>query len=354
MTRIESAYKKHIQEKTVAAQRLLDQASYGNLLGSIIPSPIKDGYRNRTKFKIFGQGDRFELRGMDPIKGEVPSEQALWILPSWGRDIFCSVADIIRSMSRTHRIDGFEIQLAHGRKEAHITLSVRRTETLAYAEISRVLLKEIPGLKGVAIPSQKDDFGDVFLKHCISNIDFLAHYNAFFQSNFHLTPRLMEKIKTELTELTYGNIIDLYCGVGLISLYLDEKAHKIIGVDSNRSAVESACENAQRLRFTDTFFICQSVEKLIQRADFCSQDIVIIDPPRSGCPASVISGVAAREPKNVCLVSCALETHVRDLVRWEKEGYIAISLTAFDMFPFTEFLETVTLLKKNKNQIYQS
>jgi 23S rRNA (uracil1939-C5)-methyltransferase len=73
---------------------------------------------------------------------------------------------------------------------------------------------------------------------------------------------------------------------------------------------------------------------------------VLINPPRSGCPPKVINAITSRNPNHVLLISCSLKTHAIDLVMWKKGGYEILSLKAFDMFPFTDFLETVTVLKR--------
>jgi tRNA/tmRNA/rRNA uracil-C5-methylase (TrmA/RlmC/RlmD family) len=344
----ERAYNIHLEEKTSVMSEVLEGVGYGHLCTEIIPSSLKDGYRNRAKFKIYPRNGRIELRGTDPIQGEVFYGDALWILPEWGRELVTRIAEIISSKFQAFPVDGFEIRLTHGREEAHTLLSVKRTHSLDYSEFSSTLLTEISELKGVAIPSQKAEFGRSFLNHKILDTDIRAHYDAFFQSNILLTPDLVEEVRDSCRQSLSAKMLDLYCGVGLFSLLSGKKERKIKGVDSSRKAIESAQKNADRLGLKNASYVCSSVQEYFQKHDVGSQDIIFVDPPRSGCQAQVISMIASLKPEKICLVSCAIDTHVRDLFQWKKEGYTAESLRAVDMFPFTEFIETVTLLNRQK------
>jgi 23S rRNA (uracil1939-C5)-methyltransferase len=75
-------------------------------------------------------------------------------------------------------------------------------------------------------------------------------------------------------------------------------------------------------------------------------DLVLFDPPRSGCPAGTIRAAAAKKPREVCVISCFPQTQLDDLEVWRSVGYSLRRMSALDMFPFTEFLETVSLLEK--------
>ncbi len=342
---LERAYCKHLEKKTSNLRELLEGIGYGHLCTEIIPSSLKDGYRNRAKFKIYARKTNVELRGTDPIQGDVFFEDALWILPEWGRSLVISIVEILSSMFLEFPVDGFEIQLTHGREEAHTLLSVKRAHSLDYSELSDTLLTEIPELKGVAIPSQKAEFGQSILNHNILDTDIRAHYDAFFQSNVCLTPGLVEDVRASCP-VSLPKMLDLYCGVGLFSLLSGSKERKIEGVDNNTKAIESAQKNAASLGLKEASYVCLPVQEYFQQQDVERPDIVLVDPPRTGCEAQVISMIARLKPERICLVSCAVDTYVRDLSQWKKEGYTAESLRALDMFPFSEFVETVTVLNR--------
>jgi len=352
MRHLKKAYFSHLQEKTKIMQSLLEESVCANLCRSIVPSPLDDGYRNRAKFKIFGAGEDLVFRGTDPVLGDVPFEESLWILPEWGRTIAGRTGDFFRYEPFGCHVDGFELQLSHGRREAHLTLSVKADVRGDFDGLVKTMLEEITGLVGIAIPSKKIEGGERFLRHRLLGMDVFAHFAAFFQSNLHLTPELVQTVGSFFEGNRFCHLDDLYCGVGLFSLFLGNYAEEIIGVDSSKRAVESARLNAEKLDLRHARFINTSVDSHIEdqfeKKSCIGGGLVLLNPPRSGVSLPVIEAVASYGVESVGLVSCSLETHVRDLFYWKKAGYAIESLTAFDMFPFSDFIETATLLKRIK------
>lgn len=311
-----------------------------------MPTVLERGFRNRAKFKIFGTSRKLEVKGTDPLSGEISASEAIWILPGWGRKLVADTIGVISQNLHRYWIDGFEVQLTHGDRRAHLTLSVKRSKSRSYAKLADLLLSEISILKGVSIPSQKSDFGESYLFHAIFGKKFFSHHAAFFQSNLQLTPRLLGDVQKKSQEIGFRRIIDLFCGVGLFSLFLSRNDTEIIGVDNNKRAIESARRNADYHGISHASFIYSSAETYTHRARLFPDDFVLIDPPRSGCPNSLIETIAKHSPCYVCSVSCCLKTHTRDLKEWVKRGYSILSFSAFDMFPFTEFLETAAFMAK--------
>jgi 23S rRNA (uracil1939-C5)-methyltransferase len=346
MQSLGTLYKKHLETKTRWMVAQLDGIGLAHLCSKIIPSLISEGFRNRAKFRVFHGKNEVSVVGTDPIDGSVEFDKSLWILPNWSKKIVRNVVAFIQKDHKDFVVDGFEIQLAHGKKNVHTTLSVKRSVIHSYQDLALALLTNIPEIVGVAIPSQKLEVGETHLDHSIGGKDFCAHYASFFQSNLHLTPELLEYVSRISKKLAFQKILDLYCGVGLLSLSVGEKDTKIIGIDTNRMAVESAQKNADRMGFRLAKFSVSSVDRSIRTTEIDTNSLVLANPPRSGCPPTVINAIASQNPHHVLLVSCSLKTHVLDLAEWKKCGYEVLSFKAFDMFPFTDFLETVTVLKR--------
>jgi len=346
MQLLEDFYKRNLEMKTQWMVDLLDRVGLSHLCNNIIPSPLSGGFRNRAKFRVFYDGYRIRVEGTSPSGGSVDFEKSLWILPHWSRQVVRQIVAFIRKNRRDFVADGFEIQLAHGKKNAHITFSVARSITEFYDGFAGDLLRKTPEITGVAIPSQKLEVGDTFLVHSIGDKDFHAHYASFFQSNLHLTPELVAHVCRTSAELAAPGIFDLFCGVGLMSLSAGDKNIPILGIDINRKAIDSAKINAGCMGFRSANFNVSSVEQFVQSPEIGNDSLLIINPPRSGCSSNVINNIASRSPNHVIIVSCSLKTHVPELAAWKKNGYDAISMKAFEMFPFTDFLETVTVLKR--------
>jgi tRNA/tmRNA/rRNA uracil-C5-methylase (TrmA/RlmC/RlmD family) len=285
------------------------------------------------------------IEGTDPYKGTVPFEQALWILPDWAGQIVRRMVTYRENNKNDFPFDGFELQLTHGRQQAHAIISVKRVSSESFEVHAKDLWKSIPELIGVAIPSKKVELGEVCLDHLLLGKSFLAHYNSFFQSNLSLTPRLLSGVALEAKRIDFESITDLYCGVGLLSLSFAKKDTRIVGVDSEKMSVDCALKNALRLGLESTAFKKSTVENFVKNDQFRPDGLVIVNPPRAGCDSSIITSIAQQKPSDIILVSCYLETQVQDLKLWIENGYKVVSISAYDMFPFTPFLETITRLQ---------
>ncbi|UCE41833.1 MAG: class I SAM-dependent RNA methyltransferase [Candidatus Aminicenantes bacterium] len=343
---LQTNYTRNLIVKTERLKLGLAEISHEHLYSALIPTPITKGYRSRAKYKVFGNPKSFSIKGTDPICGEVPYEDSLWVMPSWGRKLVVQVVEIISDKLTHFWVDGFEVQLAHGNKHAHITLSVKRQDRKSYAELAEFMLDKISSLEGVSIPSKKQDMGKSYLLHTIDKKKFYAQYAAFFQSNASLTTKLVKEVTYQCEKLDFYRILDLYCGVGLFSLSIAENTTPVLGVDINKRAIDSARLNARKMDLGQVSFICSPVENFLQSASIGTNDLVIIDPPRSGCPESLIHIVSERKPDFICSISCALPSHIRNLKQWMRNSYDVQSITALDMFPFTEYLETVVFLQR--------
>jgi 23S rRNA (uracil1939-C5)-methyltransferase len=343
---MEKAYQRSLEDKARSLHAGLDRLGYGPSRPRIIQAPLTDGFRSRAKFKIFREQETQRVCGTDPAAGEVPVEDMLWILPEWARRVVKQLQETFLSGFDEFPVDGFEVKLSHGRQEAHLTLSVKRGQGKGYASLSAELLSCIPEIRGVAVPSRRESFGNQWIRHRLGSREFIAHYSAFFQSHPGLTLPLLHEVQKISGGSEARGIVDLYCGVGLFSLFLGSSDTPILGVDNHPRAVDSAVSNAEQMGFPRARYVCAAVESQISMIEIRPQDLVLLDPPRSGCPAEAIRAIAALNPREVCLISCFPQTHFIDLEVWRSAGYCLRRMSALDMFPFTEFLETVSLLER--------
>jgi tRNA/tmRNA/rRNA uracil-C5-methylase (TrmA/RlmC/RlmD family) len=345
MQSLDTLYRHHLETKNQWMIGLLEGIGFSHLCRKILPSPLKNGFRNRAKFRVFRDKKVLSVEGTDPLDGSVEFEKSLWILPDWSQKVIRDLVAFVQKNSEDFLADGFEIQLAHGQKNVHTTFSVNRSITASYQDLAAKVLAEIPGVVGVAIPSQNLEVGETFLVHTIGDKNFRAHYDSFFQSNLYLTPDLVAHVDRMCKETAIREIIDLFCGVGLLSLSTAKKNTPIVGIDTNRMAIASAQFNADAMGFCSAKYFISPAERFVKHAEIGTKSSVFINPPRSGCTLSVINGITSQSVEHIIIVSCSLKTHILDLAEWDKKGYEIVSLKAFDMFPFTDFLETVTELR---------
>ena len=160
--------------------------------------------------------------------------------------------------------------------------------------------------------------------------------------------KLYEKA-AEYADLTGSEtVLDLYCGAGTIGLYLASAAKSVIGVEVIPEAVADARENARINGIENAAFICADAERAAEKilSEGVRPDVIILDPPRKGCPPELLEAAAKLAPGRIVYVSCDPATLARDCAIMLEKGYEVTKLCPVDMFPRTAHVECVALLSK--------
>jgi 23S rRNA (uracil1939-C5)-methyltransferase len=170
---------------------------------------------------------------------------------------------------------------------------------------------------------------------------------SFFQVN-PVQTRALEACITRYAALSGAEtVFDLYCGVGGLGLRCAKEARRVVGIETSKSAVLDANRNATLNGAVNAEFICGRAERalpeLLTRE---TPHVVILDPPRAGCRAELLSAVASAAPARVVYVSCDPATLARDVKLLTACGYDFAEATPIDMFPHTASAETVALLRR--------
>ena len=196
-------------------------------------------------------------------------------------------------------------------------------------------------------------WGEDFLMDTLCGNTFRLSIPSFYQVNPPQTQVLYGKA-LELCGLTGGEtVLDLYCGIGTISLMLARQAARVIGVEVVPSAVEDAAENARRNGVTNATFFCADTGEAAARllSEGVHPDVICVDPPRKGLHEEVPALLAALAPHRIVYISCDPATLARDLARLIPHGYQPVQAVAVDMFPRTSHVETVVLLSRPKSTL---
>lgn len=178
---------------------------------------------------------------------------------------------------------------------------------------------------------------------CGAEYEISAH--SFYQINHTQTEKLYKKALEYADISKDDTVMDIYCGIGTISLYAAKKAKKVIGVEIVPQAIADAKENAKRNGIYNAEFYCADAEELVPRliSKGISPDVVILDPPRKGSDESTLSAIKKAKPERVVYVSCNPATLARDL-KFLEDAYKVTKVSGVDMFPNTNHVETVALL----------
>ena len=157
---------------------------------------------------------------------------------------------------------------------------------------------------------------------------------------------LYEKGLSLLGDISDKTVFDLYSGIGSISLFLAQKAKKVIGVEIVPEAVEDARENARRNGFQNAFFhtgdAFEVTDRLIKEGE--KADICVVDPPRKGCSPELLDTLLNMHPEKILYISCNPATLARDCKTLAEKGYAVGTVYPYDLFPQTSHVESVALL----------
>ena len=212
-------------------------------------------------------------------------------------------------------------------------------------------------------------FGRNYLMDTLCGLEFKLSMPSFYQVNRDQAEVLYGKA-LEFAGLT-GNetVLDLYCGIGTISLFLSQKAKQVYGVEIVPQAIEDAKNNAKLNGITNAqFFVGKAEEVLPQfyenakkkenitddtastgHTDMLRPDVIVVDPPRKGCDEKCLDTMLAMSPERIVYVSCDSATLARDLKILCEEKYELMKWQAFDQFSHTTHVESICLLERVSN-----
>ena len=195
---------------------------------------------------------------------------------------------------------------------------------------------------------EKTLYGKGYIEDILCGYTFRISPKSFYQVNPAQTEILYKKA-IKLAGLTGKELVlDAYCGIGTIGLIASRGAGQVIGVELNRDAVRDSVANAKRNQVKNVRFYCADAGKFLvdKAADGVKEDVVFMDPPRSGSDVTFLDCLAKMAPKRVVYISCEPESLARDLKYLKKKGYQAEGAWPVDMFGWTGCVETVVMLSR--------
>ena len=202
-------------------------------------------------------------------------------------------------------------------------------------------LKSKIKLVGIVV-NNKTYYGENSLFERMNNLLFKISYDSFFQVNPFIASQLFQIIGDNID--SSDKVLDLYCGVGTLSLMAAKKAQKVLGIEVVPNAIINALFNARVNDLNNTQFVINDASTAISKIkpDF---NKIIVDPPRSGLTKNIIEVLLKIKPDAIIYVSCDPQTLVRDFTLLSsiyeiKKSYI------LDMFSYTYHIETILILTK--------
>ncbi len=189
--------------------------------------------------------------------------------------------------------------------------------------------------------------GDPFICETLGERSFQISAPSFFQVNTPGAEELVDLVRRYLDPAGDETLLDLFCGVGTFGLSLAASVARVIGIEASPSAAEDARANAAD---TPNFTLIEDpVEKALDDVDG-PVHLVVLDPPRDGCPPGTLEALMRLRPSRVVCVSCDTATLARDVAILREGGYDLQVAQPVDMFPQTRHVETIILMTRTGSE----
>jgi 23S rRNA (uracil1939-C5)-methyltransferase len=349
-------------------------------VNNVIGAKQEKGYRNKVQFFFdFGKEDIscgfFGRKSHIVINNDncfLISERANKLKNAFLDFIKKNKAEFYDNKNAASILKSIIIRQAFSTNELMLIIIVSRKTDKKITDLLLMLADnltcKIPDLKSVyytvnAIPGNfmiVDKIRHLKGKKIITEIICSHRFNISPGSFFQVNSCQAEKLYNKITELagikTNETALDLFCGTGTIGLFLASSGAKVYGIDNVRSAIEDANENKKINNISSLQFIEGDVFKLLEARILCKSswnevkidkiDVIVVDPPRDGLEAKLISLITGLNAKKIIYVSCSASTLARDLKAFDDLGYKAKAVLPIDMFPHTEHVETVVSLER--------
>jgi 23S rRNA (uracil1939-C5)-methyltransferase len=320
-----------------------------------IPSPAESGFRSKVSF-VFGNA----VMGHYALKSQriVPIDECPVHHERGNRIAFALRDRLARARIAPGILRHIIVRTTADGREASVMLVVRHNDKALRTPVRSFLaskdkpdgffinIHDKPGPYMVGDETIKIE-GRSHVKEVIGGVSYLVSPTAFFQTNVGAAAELVKIVLQEAGSAT--RVLDLYCGSGLFSLPLAKGGAAVTGIEENRQAIVDAEANVRvnKLAGARIRFIAARVEDALSRVMKDSWDAVVLDPPRQGCPDTVLSAVFEQiRPRRVVYVSCNPDALATELPVILKTGYRVARVQPVDMFPHTEHIETVIAFER--------
>ena len=190
--------------------------------------------------------------------------------------------------------------------------------------------------------------GKEFIVESIGKVKYNLTPTTFFQLNPTQTKVMYDVVKKACKLSFKERVLDAYCGVGTIGLYLADLAKEVVGIEYNKASVVAATENARLNKIKNAKFYQGDAKELIpQMIAEEPFDVIVLDPPRTGLQPELCEALNEYKINKIIYVSCNPATLAKDL-EILKEVYNINSIQPLDMFPQTSAVECVCTLSLKK------
>jgi len=366
-----------LKKRAIVGRALAEYYSLASAdVSPVVPSPQRLGYRARVKLVVRKNRDQVAMGLYVPQTHRVIDISSCPVHPRQVNQVVFYLKKKVlelgiapydeRDDSGDLRYVDFRFSVA--RHELSLTLVTRHASFPQGAPLAKALQRRFPFITGV-IQNVNENRGNVIwgnsfrtlggrdtIMERVGDLKLVFPAGVFSQANPFTARKLYDRVY-ELAALKGGEtVLDLYCGVGPISLYLAVAARQVWAVDDSELSITTAKQNARRNGRGNCRFIAGDVATTLTQLtkDLPRIDLMVLNPPRKGIKAAALEAVLAAGAPRIIYVSCEPRSLARDLDRLVAANYRVEQIQPFDMFPQTEEVETLVLLRKNDATANQS
>ena len=331
----------------------------------LLAAPTCYGYRNKAQYPVASQKNKVYAGFFKAGTHQVIANERCLILPEETDRIKAVVENYVNH----YKVSAYD-ETTHAGLLRHIYVrkgTVSRQILVCLVVNGRKLpkpealigkLKEIPGFTTLVLSVNTrqgnavlgDEFitlyGPGYIEDTLCGLTFRLSPRSFYQVNHHQAQRLYEAAITQAQITKEDLVLDLYCGVGTITLCMAKAAGKVIGVEVIDQAVQDAKDNAKRNGIENAEFLCADAGKAALQLEEqgIRPDVVVVDPPRKGLNSDAIEALAKMSPRRIVYVSCDPATLARDVALLKERGYRLKNAMAADLFPRCAHVESIVCL----------
>ena len=335
----------------------------------ILAAPTCHGYRNKAQYPVASKKGKAYAGFFRAGTHQVVENARCLILPQQTDQVKDTVISYVNQYrvsvydEQTHKGLLRHIYVRRGAQSGQILVClVVNGRKIPHVPELIAALKKIPGFTTLvlAVNTRPGNavlgeefltlYGPGYVEDTLCGLHFRLSPRSFYQVNHHQAQRLYEAA-INLAGITKNDLVlDLYCGVGTITLAMAKAAGKVIGVEVIEQAVADARDNARRNGIENAEFFCGDAGKaaLELEAKGIQPDVIVVDPPRKGLNADTVEALHRMAPRRIVYVSCDPATLARDVALLKERGYALRDAIAADLFPRCAHVETVVLLSQQK------
>ncbi len=338
----------------------------------LLSAPTCEGYRNKAQYPVASQKGRVYAGFYKAGTHQVVETPRCRILP----EETDRVKEIVIDYVNQYGISAYDEKTATGLlrhiyvrrgtlSEELLVCLVVNGRKLPHWERLVQRLQAVPGFTTLVLAVNTrpgnailgDEFitlhGPGYIEDTLCGLVFRLSPRSFYQVNHHQAQRLYEAAIAQAEITKEDLVLDLYCGVGTISLVMAKSARKVIGVEVVEQAVVDARENTIRNGIENAEFFCGDAGKaaLELEKQGIRPDVIVVDPPRKGLNADTIEALDRMSPRRIVYVSCDPATLARDVALLKQRGYTLKTAQAADLFPRCAHIESICLLQREPQPV---